>query len=229
MNETPQIIQSPSDGGPIYRETDLNAFISEPFNAISSLTFWIPVFLFLYNLRGKYHQYPFLIYFCSPLLFIGGLGSTLFHAFRSSQWLLIMDWLPILLLTVGIAVFFWHKVLKNPSYTIATTLIFVILQYSISEFASGQDKINLGYFIRGNMIFLPMIIISFQTQFFKLGWLLLSLFFFVLALFFRYIDEKYHIFDVGTHFLWHISTSVGAFFMGMFIYHISNMKFSLKN
>lgn len=98
------LILHPPDHGPIYRETtDLSLFIVEPWNAWSSLTFLIPAFVFLWQLRGQYASYAFFVYFCSPMLILGGLGSTFFHAFRSSGWLLAMDVLPIVLLVLGIS------------------------------------------------------------------------------------------------------------------------------
>src|SRR5688572_15572541 len=102
------------DHGPIYRETmDLSQFIVEPWNAFSSLTFLIPAFIFLWQLRGQYNRYAFFVYFCSPMLIMGGLGSTLFHAFRSSGWLLAMDVAPIILLVLGISIWIWLKVLPK--------------------------------------------------------------------------------------------------------------------
>ncbi len=72
-----------SDGGPVYFETNLQNFIVEPWNAFSSLTIVLPAIYFLIKLYGKYRNYAFVIYFCCPLLLIGGFGSTFYHAFRS--------------------------------------------------------------------------------------------------------------------------------------------------
>ena len=86
MNWLNLIAITPLDDGPIYRETtDLSQFIVEPWNAFSSLTFWIPACIFLWQLQGRYRQQAFVVYFCIPMLVLGGLGSTLFHALRSSE------------------------------------------------------------------------------------------------------------------------------------------------
>jgi hemolysin III len=208
----------PIDGGLIYKETDLEAFIAEPFNALSSLTFLIPVVIFLLRLKGNYSQNKFLIFFCSPLLFIGGIGSTLFHGLRSSQWLLMMDWLPILILSLGISLYFWHKVLGKILNTALVIIGFVILQFISVKIADGQDSMNLTYFVRGNMIFLPMIIYAYRTKFLFSFNLFLSVLLFISALVFRYVDEKYETISIGTHFLWHISSAIGAYFLGNYIY-----------
>ena len=80
----------PTDGGPIYAETDLTAFISEPWNAISSLAIVLPAIYWAFKLKWNVKQFPFL-YYLMPLLFLGGTGSLLFHEFRSSPFLLWMD------------------------------------------------------------------------------------------------------------------------------------------
>ncbi|MEO1655950.1 MAG: hypothetical protein AAFU64_20580, partial [Bacteroidota bacterium] len=90
------------DGGPIYAETNLQHMFVEPWNAISSLSFFIPVFYWAGTLIKKYRSYPFLS-FCIPLMALGGLGSTLYHAFRNSYFLLLLDVMPILLLTLAVS------------------------------------------------------------------------------------------------------------------------------
>ena len=42
-----------------------------------------------------------------------GLGSVLFHGFRASNWLLMMDWLPAMLVSLSVTVYFWVKVLPS--------------------------------------------------------------------------------------------------------------------
>ena len=88
---------APTDGGPIYVETDLSHFIAETWNALSSLAILLPAVYWGFKLPGNIKKYYF-IYYCIPLLFLGGLGSMLFHAFRTSGWLLIMDVFPTVIL-----------------------------------------------------------------------------------------------------------------------------------
>ena len=208
------------DGGPVYRETgDLSLWIVEPWNAYSSLTFLVPAFLFLWQLRGQYKKYAFLVYFCSPMLILGGLGSTFFHAFRTSPWLLAMDVLPIVLLTVGISIWMWLKVLPRKSYIWPILIVFVGLTLLFTRFLHGQDSISAGYFVRGVMLFLPCYLFLRQTDFRYARTFFAAVLFFILALVFRFADEKVGIgfMPWGTHWLWHVSTAIGGYFLGEYL------------
>lgn len=215
----------PTDNGPVYKETvDLSQFIVEPWNAFSSLTFLIPAFIFLWQLRGRYNEFMFLIYYCTPMLILGGLGSTFFHAFRSSGWLLLMDVLPIVLLTLGISVWMWLKIFSNKLYIIPVLIIFFGLTYLTWQYLEGQDRISAGYFVRGVMLFLPCFLFLLKTNFNKSIQFFAAVLFFALALVFRFADEKYAIgfMPWGTHWLWHVSTAVGGYFLGEYL--IENTK-----
>lgn len=231
MNMNLAEILTVPDGGPIYRETtDLSVLIVEPWNAYSSLSFLIPAFYFLYLLRGNYSQHAFLVYFCSPMLILGGLGSTLFHAFRQSAWLLAMDVLPIILLTLGISVWMWLKVLPKKWQLIPVLLLFFLLTYLTMTLLQGQDSISAGYFVRGTMLFLPCFLFLRKTRFRHATAFFTAVSFFILALLFRFTDEKIALdfMPWGTHWLWHISTAVGGYFLG--VYLIKNKSItSIKN
>lgn len=220
MNINLAEILSVPDGGPIYRETtDLSLLIVEPWNAYSSLSFLIPAFYFLYLLRGNYSQHAFLVYFCSPMLILGGLGSTLFHAFRQSPWLLAMDVLPIILLTLGISIWMWLKVLPKKWQLIPVLLLFFLLTYLTMTLLQGQDSISAGYFVRGTMLFLPCFLFLRKTRFKHATAFFTAVSFFILALLFRFADEKLTLdfMPWGTHWLWHISTAVGGYFLGLYL------------
>lgn len=220
MNINLAEILSVPDGGPIYRETtDLSLLIVEPWNAYSSLSFLIPAFYFLYLLRGNYSQHAFLVYFCSPMLILGGLGSTLFHAFRQSPWLLAMDVLPIILLTLGISIWMWLKVLPKKWHLIPILLLFFLLTYLTMTLLQGQDSISAGYFVRGTMLFLPCFLFLRKTRFKHATAFFTAVSFFILALLFRFADEKLTLdfMPWGTHWLWHISTAIGGYFLGVYL------------
>ncbi len=210
----------PFDDGPVYRETtDLSQFIVEPWNAYSSLTFLIPAFYFLWKLRGKYVDNAFLVYFCIPMLILGGLGSTFFHAFRSSGWLLAMDVLPIVMLVLGISVWMWLKVLPKKWMIAPVILAFISLTYLSRLFLAGQDRISAGYVVRGAMLLIPCFWFLRKTHLNHARLLFSATVFFALALGFRFADEKVYIAFMpwGTHWLWHVSTAFGAWFLGGYL------------
>ncbi len=213
-------IASVPDNGPVYRETtDLSLFIVEPWNAWSSLTFLIPVFIFLWQLRGKHNQYAFIVWFCCPLLVIGGLGSTFFHAFRASTLLLLLDVIPIVILVIGISIWMWLKVLPKKIQLLWVLLIFFGLTFLSGFFLNGQDRISAGYFFRGWMLLLPCYLFLRQTKFQNSSRLFTAIACFSLALLFRFLDEKIEIgfMPWGTHWLWHLSTALGAYFLGEYL------------
>lgn len=214
------LLLSPPDHGPIYRETaDLSRFIVEPWNAWSSLTFLIPALVFLWQLRGKYAQHAFLVWFCCPMLIIGGLGSTFFHAFRSSGWLLAMDVLPIVLLVLGISIWMWLKVLPKPLWIAPILVAFVALTWLSGRFLEGQDRISAGYVVRGMMLLLLCFLFLLKSGFRQWGAFFAAAGFFALALGFRFADEKILISFMpwGTHWLWHVSTAAGAWLLGAYL------------
>jgi hypothetical protein len=214
-----QLLEIP-DHGPVYRETtDLSLLVVEPWNAYSSLTFLIPAVIFLWQLNGQYRQYAFLAFFCCPLLIIGGLGSTLFHAFRSSGWLLAMDAVPIVLLVVGLSIWMWLKVLPQKIWIVPVLVAFFGLTWLSGAFLEGQDRISAGYFVRGTMLLLPCYLFLLQTGFRQSAVFFTAVLFFALALVFRFADEKIYLSFMpwGTHWLWHVSTAFGAWFLGKYL------------
>lgn len=214
-----QNANTPLDGGPIYAETNLDTIIAEPWNALSSLFYLLPAIYWFFKLKGKYGSYPFLT-FSIPLLLLGGIGSTLYHAFRSSQVLLIMDVLPITILTLAVGIFFWTKVFDHWWKAIFGIVIPVcILQFLINRFIEAPLSININYFITGLNIFIPLIILLKRTDYEKAGVVYLAILFFSVGLAFRELDAFLaNYIAMGTHFLWHAFTAFGAFFIADYIY-----------
>jgi len=208
-----------SDGGPWYHETNLDHFIVEPWNAWSSLTFLIPAIAFLWKLRGAYSRHPFITYIAIPLLMLGGTGSTLYHAFRASQAMLLLDFLPIALLTLSVSIYFLYHVTRSAWLTALIVLGSFSLRFLIWGRVDGHAAINLSYAITGTLIFVPALIYLHQTAYLSVRTLTFSIVAFVLALFFRYADElPTPWIPMGTHWLWHVFCAIGAWFLGMYLY-----------
>jgi len=217
------------DGGPVYTETTLehlNLLVVEPWNAYSSLFFLLPPLYWGLKLRGKYKDYPF-ITFCLPFMVLGGLGSTLFHAFRASRWLLIMDFMPIVVITIGLTVYFWAKALGKWSYAIMALIIMFTISMPVWAFVKGPLRINISYFIRGTFMFLPMVLILRKTQFANAKLLVASILLFIAALAcrqFDYLDEVAAVMPMGIHWMWHIFTVIGAFTLAEYVYRFVNLE-----
>lgn len=207
------------DHGHYYKETDLSHFIVEPWNAWSSLTFLIPAIYFIWQIKRSGKSHTFMFWFACPLLIIGGLGSTFYHAFRASFWLILADVLPILILVLAVSIRTWTKVLKPKWLVIPITLVFFLLSFGVMKFFEDQDSVTASYLIRGTMLLLPFILYLRKPQLKVRIYVLYTIIALGLALTFRYLDEKLIItwMPWGTHWLWHISTAIAAWFLGEFI------------
>ncbi|MCF8304620.1 MAG: hypothetical protein K9I94_15200 [Bacteroidales bacterium] len=207
------------DGGPVYHETQLDNFIVEPWNAVSSLLYWVPVIYFVFYLYGRYKTYPFVSFIFLPLFFLGGTGSAIYHAFRAHPFFLYLDFVPIALLTVSLGVYLWKKV--TGSYWIGIGIIvlsFIIRMIVFQTLGERHMTINISYFITGMVILIPLVFILIRTQY--MGWKLIvaTAVLFGISLFFRYWDQNQEqILPMGTHFLWHLFSAAGAWFVGKYL------------
>lgn len=214
------------DGGPVYAETNPDLLIVEPWNAISSLTMMLPAIIWAIKLYPNYREYMFLT-FLLPLGFLGGLGSTLFHAFREYTFFLILDVAPSAILTLSLTIYLWLKLFKRWWYIFFIIIVSVGFRFVL--FASGapdHTAINLSYGFTGLMVGLPLIIILFRSNFFRFKDVILSILFFAMALIFRELDAypQLSFLSMGTHFLWHLFSAVGSYFVFSYIYYLKGTK-----
>lgn len=220
-----------TDNGPIYAETLIGQrpFV-EPWNSLSSLFIAGAGAVFLFKIRKGEPGYGFIL-FSAIMLLIGGIGSTLFHGLRTSRWLVIMDFLPIVIVSLTVGLVFWKRVVHN--WLLATVIIIALMALRLSLYQqqkalniTGQGLINISYFISGITIFLPCLIFLVRTRFFKSNYLFASLGLMILALVFRTIDKEVTDFiPIGTHFLWHVASGLGAYFMGLYIVATEYLEF----
>jgi hemolysin III len=220
----------PPDGGPLYAETNLNNFVAEPWNAYSSLTFLLPVIYWFVKLRKKYKDYPFLIA-CMPLLTLGGIGSTIYHAFRDSYFFLLMDVLPIAAVTLAVSLYFWSKSVNRWEYVAIIGVVFIGLKIFIAQEVAlaQQQAINLNYFITGMMIFIPAFLLLLKTHYKGTMVIITATAFFILSLIFRQIDTPFLVLPMGTHWLWHTCCAIGAFFLAKYLYLVASLDLQKVN
>jgi hypothetical protein len=224
------------DHGPMYHEFVADAVIKEPWNAFSSLIFFVPVVFWIWKLRGKYAQNRIIVAIL-PLLFLNGLGSTLFHALRTERIFLFMDFMPAALMSLLLSTYLWTKILKKWYYGLPVVLSFYlaggITTRLIMEYTGTRDMgINFGYLITGASFFTPILIMLFKTKFYQIRFVVLTFLFLGLALFCRASDypssNPFPTFlPQGTHFMWHIFSAMAVFTMGYYIFFIN--KIDLRN
>jgi len=224
------------DNGPFYHEFHADATVLEPWNAFSSLVFFIPVIYWIIRLRGEYRQHMVIVSIL-PLLFMNGLGSTLYHAFRSSQFFLYLDWVPASITTFILASYFWTQVWKKWYWGILSVLSINFLGMLVTQLFRNTPNFeqfapNIGYFIVGCAIFAPVLIQLIKHKF-KYAYLVgLSILFLSLSLLFRTLDyptpNQFPWLPQGTHFLWHIFSSFAVFSMGYYIYYVKILKIKVQ-
>ena len=212
------------DGGPVYQEFHPEWIIVEPWNAVSSLLILLPAVYWAARLRKDLRNNLFLAY-CIPLLFFGGLGSTLFHAFRASAFFLWMDVLPTAVLTLSLSVYFWVKVFSKWWYIFYIIVPAALLRIGIYYLVSPHTANNISYAITGTLLFIPILLLLNKIKYRYAGIIGTSILLFVLALLFREVDAwKENILPMGTHFLWHILTGIGGFFLAEFLYRFRRLE-----
>jgi hypothetical protein len=197
------------DGGPIYAETNLDHFIAEPFNALSALLFLGIAAYWLIRLRGRYRQYAFLVG-CLPLLIVGGLGGTVYHAFRAHRVWLVMDWLPIVLLSFAVTVYLWAQLLAKrwPIALLIPPIVFGIQRVNFGLVRDGTIPvhwaINASYSMLVIVGAVPAALVLRRTRFAHGRWFLATIGCFAAAILARGFDHRLaSLLPMGSHFLWH--------------------------
>ncbi len=201
--------------------------IVEPWNAASSLLMLIPALIWWLRLKNQHRGFEF-IYYAIILIILGGLGSALFHGFRSSAFFLIMDVLPSALLSISMAVYFWLKILKKWWYIFFIMIPLFSIRFLFWGKLPEHTAINLSYFITGLTIGLPLILLLIRMRWAAFGSAAGAVLSFLLALTFRQLDTVPVAFlPMGTHFLWHAFSAVGAWFILAYLNRVK--KFNPKH
>lgn len=212
------LIQLPADGGPIYAETDMSRWISEPWNTWSSLALVFPAIYWAFRLKFRIEMYPF-IYFCIPLLLLGGTGSVLYHASRTLPFYLYLDVLPTAILTISVGVYFWKLLLRQWWKVALIVIPLTVLRIYLMVYFESEAAVNVNYFIAGVVIFLPVLLYVRQHNYRHIRPLLFSVFCLALSLFFREKDVWFQSYlPMGSHFLWHLVSGIGAYYLALYLY-----------
>lgn len=220
------------DSGPFYHEFQVDGLIKEPWNTYSSLLFFIPIIFWLFKLKGEYSKFKILVVLM-PLLFLNGLGSTLYHAFRSNSFYLYLDSIPAALMSFTLASYFWTTVLNNALKGVGMVLAIFSLGFLSVKLLVLVPELeemgpNFAYFIVGLTFFIPILIILIRTNLKRAYLILLTLIFLSLALLCRIIDHPSDLFSElmpqGTHFLWHAFSVLAVFTLGYYVYYLESEK-----
>lgn len=212
---------TPPDGGFPYTETNMEYLFPEPLNAITSIFFLILAGYWTYKLKGQIKQHPFL-FACVLLLYVGGIGGTIYHGLRQWSFFIMMDWLPIALICISAGVYFLAKITRW-YFAIGVIFVYVGLSFYLRNKIDIHVFININYAILAGLVLFPVLAYLMTTKFKNAIWVGLGLLSFIVALFFR-IADKWDLVSVGTHFLWHVFGAVAAWSMFHYIYLINENK-----
>ena len=209
------------DHGPIYSETMLGRFPVEPWNTYSNICFLLLVIYWAKRTGFRHRQHPLIISIL-PILLVGFVGGSLFHATRSNRVWLIMDFMPILICSLVAAIHLWGRVLNSLWKGLGIVLLyFIVLRILIYTLDLGLTlRITVGYSSLAFGILLPAIIHSGKQSWTDSHLLIATGCSFVVALFFRYIDQGIgkQLLQMGTHFLWHVFGAISVYFLTEYIF-----------
>ncbi len=196
-----------NDTGHIYQETVLGRFPVEPFNTASNLLFLFIIIYWTIKIYPELSKYRFLVYVLTTL-FIGYVGGTIYHATRSHEVWLLMDWVPIFILGVSAVVYFFRKL--GIHWLIMTTLVLfpfvLMIALRTVDFILRSMRNLIEYTSLALVILIPIFAYLRKTNWLFKERILVGLLLFCVALFFRTIDNteiSNEYFPMGTHFLWH--------------------------
>ena len=218
----------PNDQGPIYQETNMANCPVELWCTLSNIVFLAVFIFFAVKTRFKYSKYP-LLSISLPVLFIGWLGGTVYHATRSHNIWLWLDYMPILFLVLIATIYFWREVVGKWLWVFIFTLLPIVTYRVIYEFLAlpHSVSVSIGYSVMASVVVIPLVLHCIRK--YPAGWKLLaaSLLSFAVAITCRTMDngEASSLLPMGTHFLWHIFGGLCSFFMFYYLYNSETLKY----
>ena len=211
-------IKFPNDSGPIYLETVEGRLPVEPFNTFSNLIFLVLIIYWGVKVYRNPREHRFLAWVL-PVIGISFVGGTIYHATRSHEFWLRLDWMPIMFLCGALVIYFIFKLVN--SWWQRLVWIIVLLGASfllrILPLPSGL-RISLGYIITAATILIPIIWYLIKTKGKNLGLVVIAFLIFGIAIFFRSIDLHQNFFPMGTHWLWHLLGGIAVHFLITYIF-----------
>lgn len=214
------LLQSVNDSGPIYEETVMGRFPVEPFNTASNLVFLAVIIYFCYKIWNSQRHHYFLKAIM-PVFFLCFIGGTVYHATRSAEIWLILDWLPIALLCLACSIYFVFKVARTwwKRLIIIAVILLLNLLPRMFDIPIGY-RISIGYIGTAAAVLLPIFIYLYRTNWNRIRYLGYTILSFALAVSFRTLDKKFDIdfLWMGTHWLWHALGGVAVFWLMLYIY-----------
>lgn len=217
----------PQDGGPVYAETHgSDRFPVEPWNTASNLIFLVLIIYFAWRTRLRLLRHPITVT-ALPVLAVGFVGGTLYHALRSESLWRILDAGPIAFLALLASMYLWRVILGD----LLKAMVVIILPALAYRLADGwldlPDRyvIAAGYGFLAVLIILPAILHCRKQQWRDGRLLIGAAGSFALAMLCRQLDARAPEWGLpmGTHFLWHLLGGAASFFLMAYIFRVEKI------
>jgi hemolysin III len=211
----------PNDNGPIYVETLMGRFPVEPWNTYSNLLFLALIVFWFLRIRNDARGHRF-IALSLPVLVLGFVGGTVFHATRSHNVWLALDIGPIALLVFAVAIFFWRR--QGIAWFLAAGFVagpIVLAGFALSQLDLTHGSGPLwGYSAMVFVMLLPVLRYLSGTGWKNAGLVGGSLAMFALAAWLRSVDGSATVafLPMGTHWLWHGFGAAAVHLLMLYIY-----------
>ncbi|MFI2742134.1 hypothetical protein ACG2LH_05300 [Zhouia sp. PK063] len=214
----------PHDHGPLYKETVMTRFPVEPFNTFSNFLFLAVVIYFGIRVYKNTKQHLFLAY-CIPIIFLSFIGGTIYHATRSANLWLYLDWVPIIALCIATAFYFVFKTAKTNFGKVLWFVIIFIITFGFRQLPLPQNfKISIGYIATALALLLPIFSYMYQTKWKNSVFVFMAILSFCIAIGFRIADKKLDLLPMGSHWLWHSFGAIAVFFLMKYMYEDHQLK-----
>ncbi len=224
-----------ADGGSVYAETPADPFApdspvpAEPFNAATAAVFVALAVYWAAVIGGRWRRFPFLTA-AVPVLLAGGVGGTLYHAFRTRRAYFLLDVIPIQLLGLAASVYLTARLARDLGRArvvmTAAGLVAAFVAVNAVLFRNlpgeaGNLLVNLNYASLAAVILAPMLVVLVRTRFRHGSWVLVGVATFAVAWFCRLVDERGMTgLPMGTHWLWHLFGAASTQAVAAYLYRL---------
>jgi hemolysin III len=211
------------DGGPRYVETNFARLFVEPCNAITAAIFVAIVVFFMVRMWGRFRQHPFLC-LAIPVLLLGGIGGTIYHALRAYKVFFYMDVVPIVLLVAMGSVYLWVRLRPRGWQVMALLAVIVTFAAVAGHFLFIGERhvaIIVQYLGLAVLVLTPVAIVLVRTNYRHSQIIKLALVCFGFAILFRFLDPvSAPVLPIGTHWLWHVLGAATTALLAEYFYRI---------
>ncbi len=220
----------PNDSGPIYTETlpgiAAGAFPVEPWNTWTNLVFVALLVHIAFRTRLDRRRYP-LIVMSLPIVTVGIIGGTLYHATRSHPVWLFMDFVPIIIAVSAAGVAFWRKIMGSWLRAVGLFLLVGLSGRLLGWVLVTEHaiQISFGYVSAALSILIPLLVIVRRAKWEGFGLLCGIILAFITAITCRMLDRPGFVspLPMGTHFLWHIFGGIAVWALMLLIIRLNDL------